>query len=71
MSDYEHDFYTWTQEQARALREGRFTELDLEHLAEEIEDMGKSEARGLQAQIERLIAAQVGLSAGSQGLARE
>lgn len=56
MSDYEHDFYTWTQEQARALREGRFTELDLEHLAEEIEDMGKSEAKGLQAQIERLIA---------------
>ena len=42
MSDYEHDFYTWTQEQARALREGRFTELDLEHLAEGSRTWGKA-----------------------------
>lgn len=53
---YDTDFYTWALEQARLLREGRLSELDIEHLAEEIEDMGKSEARGLQSQLERLIA---------------
>jgi hypothetical protein len=53
---YEADFYTWIQEQARALRDGRFTELDLEHLAEEIEDLGKSEGKALEAQMVRLLA---------------
>lgn len=38
---YESDFYTWTIDQAAALREGRLSELDIEHLAEEIEDLGK------------------------------
>lgn len=40
-STYEADFYTWTLEQAAALRDGRIAELDIEHLAEEIEDLGK------------------------------
>lgn len=40
---YEGDFYTWTQEQAAMLRAGRVAELDLEHLAEEIEDLGKEQ----------------------------
>jgi hypothetical protein len=53
---YDQDFYTWTQHQARLLREGRLQEIDIAHLAEEIEDMGKSEARSLQSQLERLIA---------------
>ena len=35
----------WSQEQARLLRAGRFSELDIEHLADEIEDVGKSEKR--------------------------
>lgn len=43
---YEQDFYTWTQEQARLLREGNLERLDLVHLIEEVEDMGKSELRG-------------------------
>ena len=44
---YETDFYAWTQAQAKELR--RFARarpnlpLDLEHLAEEIRDLGKSE----------------------------
>jgi hypothetical protein len=54
-AQYDQDFYSWTQEQAKALREGRLTELDREHLAEEIEDMGKSEARGLRSQLARLL----------------
>jgi hypothetical protein len=56
MDLYDQDFYTWTLEQARLLRERRFAELDIEHLAEEIEDMGKREARSLRSQLERLIA---------------
>jgi hypothetical protein len=40
---YDEDFYAWTQEQAALLREGAVHELDLEHLIEEIEDMGHSQ----------------------------
>ena len=44
---YEHDVIAWANEQARCLRAGEFDRLDLEHLAEEIEDVGKSEQREL------------------------
>ena len=39
---YDEDFGLWTAEAARLLREGRFAEIDVEHVAEEIEDMGKN-----------------------------
>ena len=39
---YERDVYAWSREQAELLRAGRFTELDLEHIIEEIEDVGGS-----------------------------
>lgn len=38
---YETDFYTWTIEQAAALRDGRLSELDIANLVEEIEDLGR------------------------------
>ncbi|MCI5144835.1 MAG: DUF29 domain-containing protein [Candidatus Electrothrix sp. AR3] len=41
------DFFGWTIQQAELLREGRIDEIDREHLAEEIEDMGKSLQREL------------------------
>lgn len=44
---YDRDFYAWSQEQARLLRSGKLSEADLEHIAEEIESMGKSEKREL------------------------
>ena len=44
---YETDFYAWTQAQAKELRRFARTRpnvpLDLAHLAEEIQDLGKSE----------------------------
>jgi hypothetical protein len=40
---YEDDAYSWAFEQAALLRAGRWSELDIEHLADEIEDVGKSE----------------------------
>lgn len=40
---YETDFYTWTQEQGARLRAGELEGLDLDHLAQEIESLGKSQ----------------------------
>lgn len=42
---YERDFYEWSQETARALREGRFADLDIENVAEEIGSLGRSDKR--------------------------
>ena len=42
---YDKDVILWSQEQARLLRAGQFAHLDIEHLADEIEDVGKSEKR--------------------------
>lgn len=37
---HEQDFYVWTQVQAEHLRARRFDALDLDHLIEEVEDLG-------------------------------
>jgi Domain of unknown function DUF29 len=52
MSDYEHDFYLWTQAQAAALRAKDLAQLDLDHLAEEIESLGKRDRRGMESYLE-------------------
>jgi len=44
---YDRDFYAWANQQAGLLRAGKLSEADLEHIAEEIESMGKSEKREL------------------------
>jgi hypothetical protein len=44
---YDTDFYQWTREQARLLSEGKWHELDVADLAEEIESLGKSERNAL------------------------
>jgi hypothetical protein len=44
---YEKDVVAWANEQARMIRAGRFDLLDIENIAEEIEDVGKSEKREL------------------------
>ena len=53
---YDKDVILWSQEQARLLRAGRFGELDIEHLADEIEDVGKSEKRELASRMAVLLA---------------
>lgn len=53
---YDVDFYRWATETARALREGRLAEVDMEHVAEELEDMGKRERRELKHRLAVLIA---------------
>jgi hypothetical protein len=39
---YEVDFYVWVERQAELLRKGRFRDLDLAHLIEEVEDLGSN-----------------------------
>ncbi|MFP6560816.1 DUF29 domain-containing protein [Paraburkholderia sp. B3] len=56
MPAYDEDVYAWAFEQARFLREGRFDLLDIEHLADEIEDVGKAELRELVKDISLLLA---------------
>ena len=55
--DYEDDFYAWTQYQAEVLRtlptpDNRF---DREHLAEEIEDLGRSYRDAVRSQLRRIL----------------
>jgi hypothetical protein len=52
---FDHDYYTWLVEQARLLRGDRFDELDSEHLAEELEDMGCSERRALESHLKNVL----------------
>jgi Domain of unknown function DUF29 len=40
-SDYEDDVYAWAFEQAQLLRLGRFSELDVANVIEEIESLGR------------------------------
>jgi hypothetical protein len=44
---YDHDFHAWTQQQAEALRAGKWQLLDIENLVEEIESLGKQERQEL------------------------
>ena len=42
---YDQDLYVWSQKQAELLRAGRFEELDLPRLIEEVEDLGANQRR--------------------------
>jgi hypothetical protein len=52
---YETDFAQWALQNAELLRSKRFSEADLEHIAEEIEDLGKRERQSLRNRMVRLI----------------
>ena len=41
MTNYDQDFYGWTQEQAALLRTGQLNDLDIANLIEEVEAMGR------------------------------
>ena len=41
--EYERDFYSWSMERARLLRDGRDDALDRDNLAEEIESLGREQ----------------------------
>jgi hypothetical protein len=52
---YDDDFYAWTAEQARLLRAGEFSQIDVENVAEELESMGRSDKRELESRLETLL----------------
>lgn len=52
-ASYDDDFALWAEEQAAALREGRFTELDLPRLLEEIDDLSGSIRREIRSRQSR------------------
>jgi hypothetical protein len=53
---YDRDYYAWIRCNAELLRAGRAEEADLEHIAEELDDMSRRERRALQSRLEVLIA---------------
>jgi len=52
---YDQDFFAWTQEQAKLIKEKSFDKLDLTHLMEELVSMGASEKRELESRLEQLL----------------
>ena len=52
---YETDFYAWTVEQVKLLKQGDFKQLDISNLVEEIESLGKQERRELESRLGVLI----------------
>jgi hypothetical protein len=52
---YERDYYAWLQDQVRALRQRRIEDVDWENVAEEIEDLGKGERRGLRSHLRTVL----------------
>jgi Domain of unknown function DUF29 len=52
---YEQDFYAWAKAQADLLRAERCSDLDLEHLIEEIDDLGEALRRSVRSRIRTLI----------------
>jgi Domain of unknown function DUF29 len=47
VSDYELDVYAWAIAQAECLRRQQWDALDIDHLAEEIEDVAHSQCRAV------------------------
>lgn len=52
---YSADFNTWIAQTTQLLREHRWQEIDVTHLIEEVEDLGKSERRAIVSQLTRLL----------------
>lgn len=53
---YQQDYFAWTQQQAKMLRAGQLSSVDAQNLAEEIEDLGRSEKRALASHMTVLLA---------------
>lgn len=54
--EYEKDFYLWTMHNAELIRQGKFSEIDVENVAEEIESIGRSDKRELVNRLAVLVA---------------
>jgi hypothetical protein len=55
-TDYDGDFARWAEAQAAALREGRFADLDLAKLTEEIEDLSNRKQDEIRSRLKQIAA---------------
>ncbi|ELS33926.1 MULTISPECIES: DUF29 domain-containing protein [Pseudanabaena] len=55
VASYEQDFLKWTQQQAEYLQKGRWAELDVKNLIEELEALGRSEQKELSSYFQILV----------------
>jgi hypothetical protein len=55
MTKYEVDFLEWSRETAALIREGKLAEVDTEHVAEEIEDLGNSLRHSLRSRLRKIL----------------
>lgn len=54
-SDYDVDYHAWLTSNAALLRAGRLSDIDAVQIAEELDDMGKSERRAIESWLKVLI----------------
>ena len=54
--DYSQDYHAWALQNVQLLREGKLNEIDIENIAEELEDMGASKERELESRLGILLA---------------
>jgi hypothetical protein len=52
---YDSDYVAWSAQQSELLKQKRFHELDLEHLIDEVEDLGNRHRDALESHLERLL----------------
>jgi len=52
---YDGDYYGWVEEQVALLRAGRLDEIDVENIAEELSDMGRTEYHRLHSALKVLV----------------
>jgi hypothetical protein len=51
---YDQDFYAWITRNVELLRSGQLAEADAEHVAEELESLGKRDLRALRRRLQVL-----------------
>ncbi|OHY34811.1 DUF29 domain-containing protein [Cylindrospermopsis raciborskii] len=54
-AEYDLDFYVWINKNVELLRCGSLSEIDAEHIAQELESMGKRDRRQLRSRLQVLI----------------
>lgn len=54
-AEFERDFYSWLMEQARFVRAGRWSAIDRDNLAEEIESLGREQFSKLESVLRVLL----------------
>lgn len=52
---YDTDLYAWANINAELLRQGKYEQIDVGHLIEEIEDMVKSEFRAMESHLQNVL----------------